>query len=128
MLHPLEVYGHVLIGAHCAALSLQDAALALHKETFLKRSGSSAAEPGGVLHALGPLLGSSPNFLCQFERSLADDFKPDILIGLVYSPWRGMGQQGRSRKSVESECFPILGRASKFPVFIPPLPLHAVSI
>ena len=104
---------HRNLGRMRAANRVMDAALALHKETFLKQPGSTAGEPGGLLHALAPVFeSSSSSFLRQFERSLTEDFKEDILIGLVYSPWRGMERQqvALSPKSVESERFPVLGR------------------
>ena len=108
---------HRNLGRMRAANRVMDAALALHKETFLKQPGSTAGESGGLLHALGPVFeSSSSSFLRQFERSLTEDFKEDILIGLVYSPWRGMERQqvALSPKSVESERFPVLGRPGPY--------------
>ena len=42
---------HRNLGRMRAANRVMDAALALHKETFLKQPGSTAGEPGGLLHA-----------------------------------------------------------------------------
>ena len=65
---------HMQMGRARAAHRVMDAALQLQKKTFLLPSGTTAGEPGGLLHRLGAMFDSPwPGLLRTFERSLTEE-------------------------------------------------------